>query len=329
MELLIDNRWFGETGIGRYANEIIKRKPDDCHISHLDRNWKIKNPLTPWLLASTINKSHADLFWSPGFMPPAGCKTPYVVTVHDLIHLHYGTSLHRLYYNQIIRRLLQNAASVLTVSEFSRAELLQWSGISPCKVVVTHNAVGTDFCNCGVKYNPGFSYILYVGNRRIYKNIDRLIMAFGLGCKNTDIKLVLSGPEDFELLTLAKRVGISDKLVFLGKIKEADLSAVYRGALAVAYVSLYEGFGLPTLEAMACGTPVLTSNCTSLPEVVGDAALLVDPLNVEAIADGLRRLAGDESLRERLIQSGLQRAQTFSWDKSAEITWKVLYEAAK
>ncbi|BCS55015.1 glycosyltransferase family 1 protein [Geobacter sp. SVR] len=329
MELIIDDRWFGETGIGRYVNEIIKRKPDNCHILHLNQNWKIKNPLSPWLLASTIKKSHADLFWSPGFMPPAGCKTPFVVSVHDLMHLHYGNSLQRLYYNQVIRRLLHNAATVLTVSEYSRNELLSWSGISAEKVVVTHNAVGADFSCEGTQYNPGFPYVLYVGNRRIYKNVNRLIEAFSLGCKRSDVKLVLSGTADPELLAIARQAGIADRIIFIGRIKEEDLSAVYRGALAVAYVSLYEGFGLPPLEAMACGTPVLTSNVTSLPEVVGDAALMVDPFDVEAIADGLRRITEDSGLQLDLQTKGLKRVELFSWDISAKKIWEVLNRAAQ
>jgi glycosyltransferase involved in cell wall biosynthesis len=327
LNILLDNRWLGETGIGRYASEILKRKPVDVTIFNLNRDWKIKNPASPWLLASAINSSKSDLFWSPGFMPPAGGKTPYVVSVHDLMHLHYGSSLQRLYYNQIIRRLLHNAAAILTVSEYSRSELLTWTGLSPEKVVVTHNAVSTDFSSDGDQYNPGFPYVLYVGNRRVYKNVNRLIEAFGIGCKNTEIKLVLSGMEDPELFASAQKAGVADRIIFLGKIKEEELPALYRGALAVAYVSLYEGFGLPPLEAMACGTPVLTSNVTSLPEVVGDAAFIVDPFDVEAIADGLLQLTEDRELRERLIIKGLERITKFSWDISAAKTWEVLKQS--
>lgn len=329
MNILLDNRWLGDTGIGRYANEILKRKPIDVTISNLSRKWKIKNPASPWLLGSAINSSQSDLFWSPGFMPPAGGKTPYVVTVHDLMHLHYGSSLQRLYYNQIIRRLLNNAAAILTVSEYSRLELLTWTGLPPEKVIVTHNAVSTDFSSYGDQYNPGFPYLLYVGNRRVYKNINRLIEAFGIGCKNTEIKLVLSGIEESGLMESAQKAGIADRIIFLGKIKEEELAALYRGALAVAYISLYEGFGMPPLEAMACGTPVLTSNVTSLPEVVGDAALIVDPFDVEAIADGLLQLTEDRELREGLIVKGLKRITKFSWDISAAKTWEVLKQSGK
>jgi glycosyltransferase involved in cell wall biosynthesis len=326
MNVLIDNRWFGETGIGRYAREILERKPASHRVTFLDRNWKIKNPVSPWLLGEAANNSDADLFWSPGFMPPAHCKIPFVVTIHDLIHLHYGTSLHQLYYNQILRRLLRSASTIFTVSEYSRNEILAWSGLSAQNVRAIPLAVSDDFTAQGEVFRPGYPYILYVGNRRVYKNIHRLIEAFGLGCTNRDIRLALSGFESPELLLVAKKFGVADRLVFLGRIEEAYLPAVYRGALAVAYVSLYEGFGLPPLEAMACGAPVIASNVTSIPEVVGDAAVMVDPHNVEEIACGLKCLTEDDSLRGRLIPLGLDRARKFNWESTAEITWNTLLE---
>jgi len=329
MNILIDDRWFGDTGIGRYAREIIERKPACNRVSCLNRNWKISNPLSPWLLGAAANSSGADLFWSPGFMPPAGSGIPYVVTIHDLIHLHYGTSLHRLFYNQIIRRLLRNAAAVLTVSNYSREEILEWSGLTPGLVSVVPLAVDPAFCAGGAAYAPGYPYILYVGNRRIYKNITRLIEAFALGCRNPEIRLVLSGAENPELLALAKRLGIAARVVFLGRIEEEALPALYRGALATVYVSLYEGFGLPPLESIACGTPVVTSNTTSLPEVVGDAALLVDPLNLDAIAEGLMRITEDSALRGELVRKGLERVKLFSWDACARKTWDLLQQAAE
>lgn len=328
MNILVDDRWLGDTGIGRYAREILERKPDSHNVAYLNRSWKIKNPVSPWLLGAEASRAAADLFWSPGFMPPARCRIPYVVTIHDLIHLHYGTSFHRLYYNRIIRRLLQDAASILTDSAYSRDEILEWSGLPPDLVSVVPLAVSHIFCAEGDVYDPGYPYVLYVGNRRIYKNIHRLIEAFALGCRNPEIKLALSGAEDAELLSVALKVGIADRIVFLGRIDEEALPALYRGALAVAYVSLYEGFGLPPLEAMACGTPVLSSNVTSLPEVVGDAGLMVDPLNVDEIADGLARISEESALRGDLIRKGLERSRLFSWDECAMRTWDILQRAA-
>jgi len=328
MKLLVDERWFGNTGIGRYAFEILDRKPDGTQISHLRKNWKIKNPASPWLLGREINSRKADIFWSPGFMPPAHSKIPYAVTVHDLIHLHYGSFLQRIYYNEILLRLLRRAAVIFTDSEYSRNEILTWSRFPPELVRVIPLAASSSFCEMGDVHRPNYPYILYVGNRRVYKNIERLIKAFAIACKDTDIRLVLSGIADPNLIELARRVGLGERLVFLGAIKDDDLPSIYRGALAVAYVSLYEGFGLPPLEAMACGTPVITSNVTSIPEVVGDQGLMVDPHDVDAIADGLLRLVDDPSLRAKLRLNGLERAKQFSWEKTAELTWRVLEEAA-
>ena len=114
MKLLVDDRWFGATGIGRYANEILQRAPSESVIEQLSKTWAIKNPISPLLLGIEINRKAPDLFWSPGFMPPMNSKFPYIVTVHDLIHLRYGSKLQVIYYNKVIRPLLKKAASILT-----------------------------------------------------------------------------------------------------------------------------------------------------------------------------------------------------------------------
>jgi len=330
MKVLVDDRWFGETGIGRYAREILQRKPERHSVACLNRGWRISNPVTPWLLGAAANRGGADLFWSPGFMPPALCRIPYVVTVHDLIHLHYGSARHRFYYDQVIRRLLSGAASVLTVSEHSREEILEWSGLEADRVRAVPLAASPAFSAGTERFEPGYPYILYVGNRRVYKNLHRLIRAFAAGCRDTGIRLALSGDPDRDLLDLIGRLGLGERVVFLGRIAEEALPAVYRGALALAYVSLYEGFGLPPLEAMACGTPVLASNVTSLPEVVGDAGLLVDPLDVEEIAHGLSRLTEDGALRSELVRRGQERVRRrFNWEVCATSTWEVLRQAAQ
>ncbi len=262
-------------------------------------------------------------------MPPAMCRLPFVVTIHDLIHLHYGTLLHRTYYNKIISPFLGGADRILTVSEYSRSEILAWSGLPSERVVSIHNGVSTEFALDGDVFQPGFPYVLYVGNRKKHKNLERLIQGFGKARLDSEIRLAISGVENQKLVELATKSGISSQLVFLGRIEEKALPSIYRGALAACFVSLYEGFGLPPLEAMACGTPVLTSNVTSLPEVVGDAALMVEPHDVEAIADGLKRLVEDFFLRDELRRKGLERAKRFNWDKTAELTWQVLQQAAK
>ncbi|HPU78519.1 MAG TPA: glycosyltransferase family 1 protein, partial [Thermosynergistes sp.] len=163
------------------------------------------------------------------------------------------------------------------------------------------------------------------------KNLQRLLEAWCVICQKLpqDVWLVVAGAKGREsIFRDASFNDLPPKVYMAGHVPDEHLPALYSGALFFAYVSLYEGFGFPPLEAMACGTPVLTSNVTSIPEVVGDAALMVDPYDVEAIADGIKRLVEDSSLRAELSRRGIARAKMFTWDKTAELTWKVLEEAA-
>ncbi|MBC7323609.1 MAG: glycosyltransferase family 4 protein, partial [Acetomicrobium sp.] len=163
------------------------------------------------------------------------------------------------------------------------------------------------------------------------KNLQRLLEAWSVVCSNLpqDVWLVVAGAKGKDIIfknTSLKK--LPPRVYMPGHVPDEHLPALYSGAIALVYVSLYEGFGLPPLEAMACGTPVLISNVTSLPEVVGDAALMVDPYDVDAIAEGIKRLVEDDNLRKELSQKGLARAKLFSWDRTAEVTWSVLKEAA-
>jgi glycosyltransferase involved in cell wall biosynthesis len=239
-----------------------------------------------------------------------------------MIHLKFGNSLHRFYYNQVIRRLSKRANCILTVSEYSRRQILDWSGLPQDKVVSIPLGIGAEFREDGPIYHLAKRYILYVGNRRIYKNLDRMIRAFSLATRDSGIVLALTGNYDSDLYALAVKHGAADRLVFLGVVTEEQLPGLYRGALALMYISLFEGFGLPPLEAIACGTPVVVSNTTSLPEVVGQAALLVDPTNVACVAAALERAINDRELRVRLRHDGLEQARKFSWDSCATSTWQ-------
>ncbi|MDX2503703.1 MAG: glycosyltransferase family 1 protein [Gammaproteobacteria bacterium] len=323
MKLLVDDRWFGATGIGRYAKEILQRAPSGNEIECLSKTWAIKNPLSPLLLGFEINRKSPDLFWSPGFMPPMNSKVPYIVSVHDLIHLKYGSKLQIIYYNMIIRPLLKKAEFVLTGSEYSKREILSWAGLSPEKVVVNYYAASPGFTSAGEKFSPGYRYLLYVGNKRYHKNLARLIIAFSRADVTNDLKLVFTGDVTKELLSLADKLNISDRLVFLGFVAEADLPSIYRGAMAVILVSLYEGFGIPIVESMACGTAVIASNVSAMPEVAGGAGLLVDPENIDEICSGIEQVVNSDALREKLILNGKKRSHEFSWEASAKNIWDV------
>ena len=323
MKLLVDDRWFGATGIGRYAKEILQRAPSGSVIEHLSKTWAIKNPISPLLLGLEVNRRKPDLFWSPGFMPPMNSKFPYIVTVHDLIHLRYGSRLQVIYYNKVIRPLLKNAASILTVSEFSRRDILDWTDLPSEKVISVYNGLSKGYTCEGAKFNPGYQYLLYVGNKRHHKNLERLFVAFSKAELSDDIKLVLAGDVTNELSQLADKLRISDRLVFLGFVEEENLPSIYRGAVAVMFVSLYEGFGIPLIEGMACGVPVLASNVSALPEISGGAAYLVDPHDVDEISSGIERIVSDMVLREKLINRGNIRSLEFSWDDSASKVWEI------
>ena len=216
------------------------------------------------------------------------------------------------------------AVFVLTVSEYSKHEIASWAKVKEEKIINVGNGVGLPFASTGGKYEPGYPYLLYVGSRKPHKNLPRLLEAYSIASARRHLRLVLSGNPDRLTLGEIARLGLSGEVAFTDSSADGDLSDIYRGALAFVFPSLYEGFGLPPLEAMACGIPVLTSNICSLPEVVGDAAVLVDPTNVEAIAEGIDRVVSDSTLRGALRQRGFARVARFSWEETARKTSGVL-----
>lgn len=262
-------------------------------------------------------------------MPPLSSPAPFVFTIHDLIHLHAAGGLRAAYYETVIRPLCRKAYKIVTVSEFSRNEICEWTGLSADHVVKVCNAVTEDFTPRGPAFSPGYPYLLYVGARKPHKNLRRVLQAFARSGLPGRCGLLLSGNPDGDLQRLAVGLQIANDVHFAGYIHEAELSSYYRGAIGVVMLSTYEGFGLPALEGMACGTPVLCSNTTSLPEVVGGAALLVDPESIEMMADGMQRIVHDETLRAELIRSGLLRCGIFNWDASASTLSELLKEAAE
>jgi len=265
-----------------------------------------------------------------------------VVTIHDITPLDHPEWLNPKFakwYQFLIPRLARRVQRIITVSDFTKNRICEVTSVKSDKVVVIYNGVDERFRPKAVEEIirtkdalgiSDFRYILTVATIEPRKNLQRLIKAWETICANLpeDVWLMIVGAKGKDLVfrnasfnTLPPRVRM------LGHVPDELLPALYSGALAFAYVSIYEGFGLPPLEAMACGTPVLTSNVTSLPEVVGDAALTVDPYDIEAIADGIRHLVEDDHLRENLSQKGIARAKLFSWDKTARLVWNVLEEA--
>jgi glycosyltransferase involved in cell wall biosynthesis len=176
----------------------------------------------------------------------------------------------------------------------------------------------------------GFNYVLYPGNHRAYKNLERLIEGYAKsGIADHGIHLVFTGSENSALRRLAEKCGVGEKFHFLGSVPLGEIQKVYRGAEAIAFVSLFEGFGLPILEGMASSVPVVTSNVTSMPEIAGDAALIVDPYSVDEIAAALKLVTSNELLRQTLVEKGRARVMQFSWDRSANSFWALIRRCAE
>jgi glycosyltransferase involved in cell wall biosynthesis len=227
---------------------------------------------------------------------------------------------------------VRKSALVFTVSEASKRDILHfYPETDPERVQVVPNAIDAALLEdpgeaererVRERYQIRGRFVLYAGNIKPHKNLDRLIAAFGLLKQrpgHDDLKLLIIGDEVNRYGSLRRSVeagGLRSDVRFFGFVPDRTLAALYRMASVFAFPSLYEGFGLPPLEAMACGTPVVTSRISSLPEVVGDAAVLIDPYNIEDIADGLDRTLNDEILRTELIAKGRARAQSFSWERS-------------
>ena len=322
--ILYDARWIGDHGIGRFAAEILNALPFLAPFRGSRNPW---NALDPLLLSAVLLRERPRLFFSPGYNSPLISTVPFVFTLHDLHHLRVpenSNGLKRAYYRYCIKPACHRAAFVLTVSEYSKAEIIDWAKVREEKVVKVGAGVGHPFTTAGNRYNPGYPYLLYVGSRKRHKNLPRLLEAYVISGVQNDVRLVLAGKPDESLCAEIHRLGLDDFVAFSGPSSNEDLAALYRGALAFLFPSLYEGFGLPPFEFMACGTPVLSSNVCALPEIIGDAGLLVDPREVEAIADGIRRLVGNSSLRTELKQRGLARVERFTWSETARKTQEIL-----
>lgn len=328
MNILADARWIAPHGLGRFAKEVIDRL---LNVERLDSSIKLLSILEPFWLSVEIAKRKPSVYFSPGFNPPIYSSVPFVFTIGDLIHLHVAeetSRAKRAYYSMLVKPAAKRAYKVVTFSQHSREQILEWAKVSPDRIEVVGCGVSCEFSPEGNRFDPGFPYLFYIGNTKPHKNVSGLLEAFATANIPKEVKLVarISGQNSL-FVEQAKRLGIIDRMVFSGPISDAELPSYYRGAVALVFPTLYEGFGLPPLEAMASGTPVITSNVTSLPEVVGDAAVMVDPTRVEAIADGIEQVVGDSNLQQDLRLKGLIQAKQFTWERTAQLVLKVLHEA--
>ncbi|MEI8301652.1 MAG: glycosyltransferase family 1 protein [Burkholderiales bacterium] len=315
----VDMRWAGLHGIGRFTTEVFRRIPGARALPIAGPKLSPIDPLAgSWALA----QQREGCFFSPGFNAPLWSRLPFVFCVHDLTHLRVASessAVRRAYYASVVRPGIARAWRVLTGSEHARADILDWSGAPPEKVVVVGHGVSDVFNPSGAAASvDGAGYFLHVGSRASHKNVDGLLRAFARSGLHRDFLLVMTGTPDAPTLAVAESLGLAARLRFIGPVDDAALAAWYRGCTALVFPSWREGFGLPVLEAMACGAAVITANTSSLPEVVGQGnGLLIDPADTDALAAAMQQVAEDAALRDRLRRAGPPRAEGFRWDSVA------------
>jgi len=291
-------------------------------------------------LGPALLRDRPDLLFVPAHVVPLLHPPRSVVTIHDLGYLAFPeahTARRRLELDLSTRWCLRAARRVIAISQATRNDLVRHYRADPERVAVVYHGLGRAFrplndpqqiAAIRARYALDAPYFLYLGTIQPRKNLARLIDAFARSVARETL-LVIAGRRGWLSEPIARRaaeLGLTHRVRFPGYVPDADLPALLGGALAFVFPSLYEGFGMPVLEAMACGAPVLTSTTSALPEVAGDAALLVDPGDTDAIAAALGRLAADESLRADLRARGLARAAGFTWERCARDTLAVLLE---
>jgi glycosyltransferase involved in cell wall biosynthesis len=365
----IDARKLHDFGIGTYIRNLVRQlarldqttefvlfgRPEDQEfLGSLGPNFRAV-PLTAgnysigeqFRIPLALRREGITLFHAPHYVLPPLVPCRSVVTIHDCIHLMFPQYLpNRLalsYARTSMAIAARRATRIMTVSETSKRDIVRFFGTSPDKIDVIYNAYDKrfgseptveDVVRVRERYQLQDKFVLYVGNVKPHKNLERLLEAFhlvrqrGLG----HVKLVLIGDDISKYASLRRavhRYQLHKYVKFFGYVSEDTLAVMYRLAAVFVFPSLYEGFGLPPLEAMASGTPVVTSNVSSLPEVAGDAAVLVDPHSPQSIADGLHRVLTDEPFAQQLRTRGLARAGQFSWETSARRVREVYMEAAQ
>jgi glycosyltransferase involved in cell wall biosynthesis len=356
VRIAIDARKLRDYGIGTYVRNLLRhlarldRTTDYvivCHrvdeevVSQLGPNFHALLDSSPGYsvreqvtIPADLRRAHAELFHATHYVLPPLTPCPSVVTIHDCIHLRFPQYLpHRFSYAYARSSMwvaAHRSARILTVSEASKRDILSYFRIDEKKIDVIPNAIderfwappaGDEVERVRQRYQLDAPFVLYTGNIKPHKNIERLIEAFYLLKKRgfEEVKLLIIGDEISKYATLRRavhRYKLHKHVRFFGFVQDKTLAILYRLARVFVFPSLYEGFGLPPLEAMASGTPVITSRVSSLPEVVGDAALLIDPYDPEAIAEAMDRVLSDAVLRADLRERGLVRARHFSWERS-------------
>ncbi len=356
MRVGIDARlvYYRQAGISQYTLRLLEEfaalDSDDEFIvlqSRKDRSRLVDRPnfhrrglwtpphhrLEQWLLPLELATKDLHVLHSPDFIPPFQRNCRSVITIHDLnflLYPHFLTPESARYYGQI-DQAVRNCDHIIAVSESTKRDIIRLTGSPEGKISVVYEAAHPIYGRLNdeqlvervrTKFGLANSVILFVSTIEPRKNVPTLLMAYRqlLDNYHADADLVLAGERGWlagEVFGLVEKLGLRERIHFLGRVSPEDLLGLYNVALMLVHPAFYEGFGLTPLEAMACGTPVIVSNTSSLPEVVGDAALLVEPTDADGMTVAMWRLLSDEPLRRQMANKGLKRASLFSWKKAA------------
>ncbi len=296
-------------------------------------------------IPKVLKKYKADLFLSPDGYLSIKTQVPQLAVIHDISFRHRPEDLPWIkswYYNYFFPRFAHKAARIATVSRYSRKDIAESFGINISKIDVVYNGIKEGLLQTSAseqeftreKYTGGISYFLYVGALHPRKNIAGLLNAFDVFRKknNLQIKLLVVGGEMHktdEIFDILENMQFKADVIFTGRVREEELKKIYNAAFALTYVPFFEGFGMPIVEAMSAGIPVICSNTTSMPEVGGDAVLYADPNDSGQIAGAMEEIARKPELREELIKKGFEQVNKFSWDKTSRLLWESILQILK
>ncbi len=354
-------------GIPRYIYEttlqMANEHPEDEFVLFFDRKVQadfgfppnVKSVIVPWharhpilwlwwfevMMPLYLWWYKIDVFYSGDGYLSLRSKIPTLLVIHDIAYLHYPDYVGKTslgYYRKYVPKYLKRANHIVTVSEFVKKDIITHLNIPTEKISVAYNAVSPPINVDDIKLPATFikaidnkPYFLYVGAIQPRKNILKLIEGFLAFNRQSDVKykLVLAGRFAWDTNEIQKAIESSTDIFHAGMVSESIKYKLIKDAVALTYISVFEGFGIPLLEAMKMGTPVITSNVTSLPEVAGDAAILVDPDDVKDITKALITITSQTGLRDLLAKKGLERYQTFSWEESAQVIYHSLLDMVK
>jgi glycosyltransferase involved in cell wall biosynthesis len=305
-------------------------------------NPRVRIPWEQLLAPALLRLNGADVFHGVLNVAPLFCPVPSVITIHDLAFLSFPQTFRRLnraYLSWATRVSARRASRILAVSEATKQEIVRLLGVPPEKIIVTYDAAEARFAPpdpaelAAFRARAGLPerFILFISTLEPRKNVPMLLDAYARIAASTNAPLIIGGGKGWlydQIFAKAESLNLGDRVRFVGFIDSQDLPLWYAAATVFTLPSLYEGFGMPLLEAMSCGTPVVTTTSSSLPEVVGDAGLLVPPTDADALGEALLRLLNDAKLRAEMRERGLQQARRFSWNETAERTLAAYRDAA-